>query len=401
VELLHLIFEESPMNRLRVTATELLGKGFPVWSNCSSFHYFCCGHIIPNIFFYLLFTVIVDTGSLIQKLLKLTLVLEPKGLGKAAKRALMLIAAREPRRFIQSVGHRFAEALTKGASIGTEMMGPKEHAQALILLGRLVKKHPMEFLIELPLLIESVVRSLDPHVPLLREVSLKPATSLVHDLVMRYPMVSFDQEEQRLAVGTKEGVIFIYDLNSATRWHVLEGHKSGIASLAFSETGKILASYSVDEGLVKLWKTSQSFLGILGSDPHCYKNITVAKPESTAFIGWSCRACTTTTTDMVVAAPLFFLSFLDYNRTSGACDVAGECKIAVAKEEHAVASPRVGEGRSSIFVMEFVKKKEKKKKLLNLVAHVHFLLVIHMPTEQPFLGSSARLGRLFFLFFFC
>lgn len=35
-------------------------------------------------------------------------------------------------------------------------------------------------------------------------------------------MVSFHQESQHLAVGTKENVIIIYDLKTATRWHVLE-----------------------------------------------------------------------------------------------------------------------------------------------------------------------------------
>lgn len=149
------------------------------------------------------------------------------------------------------------------------------------LLHHTTIQYPREFHQELPLLVESVVRSLDPHVHMLREVSLRPATTLVHDLVMRYPQASFDQEEQRLAVGTKEGVIFIYDLNSATRWHVLEGHKGPIAALAFNNNGKILASYSVEDCQVKLWKTQQSLFGILGSDPHCYKTFHVSKPDRT------------------------------------------------------------------------------------------------------------------------
>jgi WD repeat-containing protein 7 len=240
-ELLHLILEDNPVNRLRVTAAELLGKGFHLWG-----------------------TYVGDTIALIQKLLKLTLVAEPKGLAKASKRALMLIAGKDARRFIHAIGYRFTHPESAGAKPTgpVEALGPKEHSQALSLLSRLVKRYPAEFLVELPLLIESVVRSLDPHVPLLREVSLKPATTLVHDLVMRYPMVSFDQEEQRLAVGTKDGPIFIYDLNSATRWHVLEGHKLQVSALSFNENGKMMASYSVEESCVKLWKTSQSFLGV-------------------------------------------------------------------------------------------------------------------------------------------
>jgi len=74
--------------------------------------------------------------------------------------------------------------------------------------------------------------------------------------------------------------IFIYDLTSATRWHVLEGHKSNVIAIAFSDNGKSLASYSPDDGEVKLWKMGSTIFGILGGNPHCWKTIPVSKLDS-------------------------------------------------------------------------------------------------------------------------
>jgi hypothetical protein len=166
-----------------------------------------------------------------------------------------------------------------------------------MILGSLVKKDPCALLGQLPRLVETVVKSLDPHTPALRDACLKSTTAVLHMLVkvweggeergkmwkeerggdrrrekregvamrsprtgpacccyvisrflsnnacnifvisffdffffffdllllQKYPMVSFHQESQRLAVGTSENVIIIYDLKTATRWHVLEG----------------------------------------------------------------------------------------------------------------------------------------------------------------------------------
>eukprot|EP01126_Amoeba_proteus_P066844 TRINITY_DN9755_c0_g1_i1.p1 TRINITY_DN9755_c0_g1~~TRINITY_DN9755_c0_g1_i1.p1 ORF type:complete len:145 (+),score=11.24 TRINITY_DN9755_c0_g1_i1:107-541(+) len=103
----------------------------------------------------------------------------------------------------------------------------------------------------------------------------------VHELVRRYPMVAFHQESQRLAVGDRKGPLYIYDLISATRWFTLEGHRAGVAAVAFSGDGKILASYSLEESKVYLWKISSSFFGILGSTSSCYKSVTVSPPQKT------------------------------------------------------------------------------------------------------------------------
>jgi len=208
---------------------------------------------------------------LIHRLFKLSLLPDQKALTTTAHHALLLIGAREPIQFLKAIGR----PLLPGKP-GPEL-NPTEHSQALQTIGSLVKKHPASLLSTLPALVDSVVRSLDPHVPYLRNACLKSATALVHDLVRRYPMIGFHQLSQRLAVGTREGAILIYDLISATRWFTLEGHnKQEISAVSFESEGDYLASYSIPDATVKIWKTVASFFGILGSSPTCYKTINVS-----------------------------------------------------------------------------------------------------------------------------
>jgi hypothetical protein len=73
---------------------------------------------------------------------------------------------------------------------------------------------------------EAVVNSLDPNVPDLRESCIGPAKVVLQAIVKHFPMVSFQQTSQRLAVGTPKAVILIYDLKTAARWHVLDVRRS-------------------------------------------------------------------------------------------------------------------------------------------------------------------------------
>ena len=58
--------------------------------------------------------------------------------------------------------------------------------------------------------------------PSLREGCLGASTSALRELVKRYPMMAFHQGTQRLAVGTTDGVVLIYDLRTATKWRILQ-----------------------------------------------------------------------------------------------------------------------------------------------------------------------------------
>ena len=62
---------------------------------------------------------------------------------------------------------------------------------------------------------------------------------------------------QRLAVGTSEGAVVMYDLKTATRLYVLEGHKKRTAACSFSPDGRRLVTVSLEESTVLVWKVDR------------------------------------------------------------------------------------------------------------------------------------------------
>lgn len=65
---------------------------------------------------------------------------------------------------------------------------------------------------------------------------------------------------QRLAVGTHEGAVIMYDLKTAIRLFVLEGHKKPITALSFSPDGRRLVTLSMEESVALVWKVGTSFI---------------------------------------------------------------------------------------------------------------------------------------------
>jgi WD40 repeat protein len=88
-------------------------------------------------------------------------------------------------------------------------------------------------------------------------------------------MVSFHQESQRYAVGTLSSVIVIFDLRTATKWRMLEGHKKALTAVAFVASGDMVASYSAEEKALKLWRSgSKGFMSqMLSVTSRCQNTI--------------------------------------------------------------------------------------------------------------------------------
>jgi WD40 repeat protein len=64
---------------------------------------------------------------------------------------------------------------------------------------------------------------------------------------------------QRLAVGSSEGAVVMYDLKTAIRLYVLDGHKGRITACSFSPDGRRLLTLSLEESVVLVWKVGSSF----------------------------------------------------------------------------------------------------------------------------------------------
>lgn len=116
-----------------------------------------------------------------------------------------------------------------------------------------------------------------------------------------FPTVDFHMGSQRLAVGTSEGAVIMYDLKTATRLYVLEGHKKRTTACSFSPDGRRLVTMSLEECVVLVWKVGSSFSSLFnpgapprqghgGSEP--FKTLSFAvdkdgKPEQTPYPVWA------------------------------------------------------------------------------------------------------------------
>lgn len=177
---------------------------------------------------------------------------------------LMQIGAAEPAALLQVMG-RAARRLDMGSAYASS---------ALFVLVAFIRRFAAKVLPLLSRFTEAVLRCLEPSDPLLRRQSLLAVTSALHELVQTFPMVAFHQQSQKFAVGTGDGLVVVYDLRTATKWRILEGHTGAVAALAFSHDGNRLGSYSARDCSVRLWPCSPAgFLGgILGTSGRCLKS---------------------------------------------------------------------------------------------------------------------------------
>lgn len=136
---------------------------------------------------------------------------------------------------------------------------PAHCSATMRLVAFMVRKRPSVLVASLPRLAEAVVKSLDPTHTTMREAVVNAATVMISELVSTYPSVSFFGGGQRLAVGTQEGAVIMYDLKTATRLYVLEGHRRRADAVSFSPDGRRLVTMSLEEGRVLVWKTSSGF----------------------------------------------------------------------------------------------------------------------------------------------
>lgn len=60
-------------------------------------------------------------------------------------------------------------------------------------------------------------------------------------------------------MATSEGAVVMYDLKTATRLYVLEGHKRRATACGFSPDGRRLVTLSLEEQTVMVWKVGSSF----------------------------------------------------------------------------------------------------------------------------------------------
>ncbi|CAK62664.1 unnamed protein product (macronuclear) [Paramecium tetraurelia] len=140
----------------------------------------------------------------------------------------------------------------------------------------------------LPSLMDIILKSLDPNNPNLRKVCHRSATYALQTICKTFKCVCFHQQTQKIAIGDTQ--IIIYDLRTAVKWRVLDGHSGQVNCLEFDHTGKQLASFSDADWKVKIWKVgSTGFFGaIIGIQGKAAKDTSVKyQPLNHPQMQWS------------------------------------------------------------------------------------------------------------------
>ncbi|TKY90706.1 hypothetical protein EX895_000704 [Sporisorium graminicola] len=217
-------------------AIELCRSGFSVWQ-----HYFDAAEVVRSLFALSTSAASSTSGSSSNA----------NGDGELrtlARAATLQIAAENTPLFMTTLSLDILHARS-----------PAHCSATMRLVAFMVRKRPSVLVANLPRLAEAVVKSLDPTHTTMREAVVNAATVMISELVSTYPSVSFFGAGQRLAVGTNEGAVIMYDLKTATRLYVLEGHRRRTDAASFSPDGRRLVTMSLEEGRVLVWKTSAGF----------------------------------------------------------------------------------------------------------------------------------------------
>ena len=169
-----------------------------------------------------------------------------------ARRATLELAARHSALFMSTLAMDILHATSVEQSQVT-----------LRLVAFMIRQKPLALYPSLPRLVEAVVKSLDPTAGATRSAIAKSATLMINELVQTYPTIAFHGATQRLAVGTHEGPVVLYDLKTATRLYVLDGHKHPVTACSFSPDGRRFLSMSLADECVLIWRLSTGLMDFL------------------------------------------------------------------------------------------------------------------------------------------
>lgn len=139
---------------------------------------------------------------------------------------------------------------------------PNDRISTMKLVVFMVRRRPLVLHASLPRLLEAVVKSLDPTQKQMRAQTQTGATVILHELVKTYPSITFHGPSQKLAIGTPEGAIIIYDLKTSTKINILESFRKPVSACSFSQDGLRLVSVSLEENRIEIWKFNSTPFGL-------------------------------------------------------------------------------------------------------------------------------------------
>ncbi|ORY50412.1 hypothetical protein BCR33DRAFT_713222 [Rhizoclosmatium globosum] len=248
-ESLDILLKEDIRTPHRMMAVELLGRGFKTWEP----------HLnAPNVLKTIIYTTGLQSpsnpGTPSRELSTGAggLNVPNSALVMISRQAVVQIASINPALFISTVTNDFVSSKVLAERVG-----------GLKLLGMFIAKKPNLLYPHVPRIVEAMVKCLDPNVSGMREAVQTIVTSNFAELVKSFPNVAFHHGSQKLLVGSLDGLTVVYDLKTATKGQVLEGHTKPVTAVAFSPDGKMSVTFSYEENCVRFYQLASGFLNTL------------------------------------------------------------------------------------------------------------------------------------------
>lgn len=154
----------------------------------------------------------------------------------------------------------------------------QQRQSSILCIVSLCKKYPIQMIQYVTTCVNVIIHVLDPSDAILRKSILQSCTTALHIFVQNYPFVTFHQNNQYIAIAATNTII-VYDLRTATKYRILQGHNGHVNAVSFNVSGDILLSYSAIEqnncAVIKIWNTAVNGLlsSLLGISGKCIQTI--------------------------------------------------------------------------------------------------------------------------------
>ncbi|XP_029037876.1 WD repeat-containing protein 7 isoform X10 [Osmia bicornis bicornis] len=252
---------------LRRAAIDLIGRGFTVWEPYLDVSKvllglleMCCDadKLVPSMTYGLPLTPQADTC-------------------RTARHALTLIATARPAAFITTMAREVARyntlqqnAQTLNVNMGASVLA-RAKPEILRIVEQLIDKMQSEMSDLLVEVMDIILHCLDPG-----HLKTKPLSE-VFPAVCRFKQVSHCPATRRIAVGSRNGQLALYELRGNVKCQTVPAHTAAVTALAFSPEGKFLVSYSCTENKLCFWQqTSSGMFGLGNSQTRCVKSYSTA-----------------------------------------------------------------------------------------------------------------------------
>ncbi|XP_044287187.1 WD repeat-containing protein 7 isoform X3 [Varanus komodoensis] len=241
-----------PHSTIRRTAIDLIGRGFTVWEP-----YMDVSAVLMG-----LLELCADAEKQLANI-TMGLPLSPAAdSARSARHALSLIATARPHAFITTIAkevhrHTALQANTQSQqNIHTTTLA-RAKGEILRVIEILIEKMPSD-------VVELLVEVMDIIMYCL-EGSLvkKKGLQECFPAICRFYMVSYYERSHRIAVGSRNGSVALYDIRTG-KCQTIHGHKGAITAVGFAPDGRYLATYSNTDSHISFWQMNTSLLGSIG-----------------------------------------------------------------------------------------------------------------------------------------